>query len=133
MILPIGSRHRMNQISFLICLPTEIDEATVLHRGKVRRGTYAGELLANLHDAIFHRSLELTDDYMEYYSAEYATFTEYARKRFLLPSHVIEDLGMQFAKKRKIFFFHPSYSFLEDGDYGIKFLEKLLEPGRKKQ
>jgi hypothetical protein len=116
---------------YLLCLRGPVDEAAFLRRAKVKSGTYAGDLIANLHDRIFHRSLELKSDYAKYYNVEYATFAEYSRRRFLFPADVVNGLSLQFPRTRLIIYLHPGYSFLED-DYGREFLEKLLEPRRKK-
>ena len=131
MILPVVSRNSIGHVSFLICLRTSIDESTFLRKAEVKQGTYAGELLAKLHDAIFNRSLDMSRDYVEYYAIEYATFGEYAHKRFLLRPDVVRKITKQFGQKYRILHFHPGYSFLED-DYGLKFLTKLLEPRRSK-
>jgi hypothetical protein len=130
MILTLN-RDSFHQQRFLICLSGSIDEATFLRRGKVKPGTYAGDLLANLHDTIFHRSLELKRDYERYYAIEYPTFAKYVRKRFLFPWEVVSTASAQFSRSRHIFYFRPGYYFLHD-DYGQEFLEKLLEPRRTK-
>lgn len=130
MILLLG-RDSSYRNSYLICLGVSVDEATLLRRAKVKPGTYAGELLANLYDGIFRRSLELKREYAEYYAVEYATFAEYVRKRFLFAPEMVCKVSAQFSRSRQIIYFQPSYCFLEN-DYGREFLEKLLEPRRKK-
>jgi hypothetical protein len=118
-------RHR-----YLLCLAAPTEKAAFLRRAKVKPGTYAGDLIANLHDAIFYRSLELKADYKKYYAVEYDTFADYVRKRFLLPSDVVVSVCSQLSRSSQIIFFHPIYSFIEDS-YGRGFLERLLEPGRQ--
>ena len=125
MILSLG-RDSSSRRSFVICLGTSIDEATLLSRAKVIPGTYAGELVANLYDEIFHRSLELKRDYADYYALEYGTFDGYIRKRFLFPPELVSNISSQFSQSRQIIYFQPSQYFLEE-DYGLHFLEGLLE------
>jgi hypothetical protein len=117
--------------SYLLCLRAPVNEDTLLRRAKAKPGTYAGELLANLHDAIFRRSLELKRDYTEFYAPEYATFAEYVRKRFLFPPDTVLSVSAQFPHSRQIIHFHPGFCFIED-DYGREFLQRLLEPRRRK-
>lgn len=126
MIISLG-RDSSSRRSFVICLGTSIDEAALLSKAKVKPGTYAGELIANLFDEIFHRSLELKHDYANYYALEYGTFDEYVRKRFLFPSNLVGTISSQFFQSSQIIYFQPSQYFLED-DYGLDFLERLLEP-----
>lgn len=133
MILSFSSSERFGgHRTFLICLNSPIRESIVLRRAKVKPGTYSGDLLANLFDAIVRRSLELKSDYKKYYSLEYASISEYARKRLLIPLDVAISLEENFEGSWAIFYFHPNYRFLDD-DYGSSFLEKLFEPGRLKQ
>lgn len=125
MILSLG-RDSSSRRSFLICLGTSIDEAALLLKAKVKLGTYAGELITNLYDEIFHRSLELKRDYADYYALEYGTFDEYVRKRFLFSSELVSTISSQFSQSNQIIYFQPSQYFLED-DYGLDFLKRLLE------
>ena len=129
MILSLGQDSHFSY-PYVICLGTPIDKKTFLHRAKVKPGTYAGDLLAGVYDAIFHRSLELKRDYVEYYAVEYPTFSEYLRKRFRFTADTIRKISDQQSGSRQIIYFKPSYTFLED-DYGYEFLERLLEPTGK--
>lgn len=131
MITRITSHDILCREAFLICLDASVDEDTFLRRGKVRSGTYAGELLSKLHDAIFRQSLQLDRDYREYYSIEYPTFAEYMHKRFLLRGKPIEDVSAEFGLGKRIIYFCPRYCFISE-DYGVEFLSKLLEPGGPK-
>ena len=128
MILSL-SRDSSFRRSFVVCLGSHIDEATFLLKAKVKAGTYAGELIANLYDEIFHRSLELKRDYADYYALEYCSFDEYVRKRFLFSAELVGTISSQFSQSTQIFYFQPSYYFLED-DYGLDFLERLFEQRR---
>ena len=101
----------------------------MLAHAKVKPKTYAGELISDLYDEIFHRSLELKHDYSTYYAVEYATFDEYVRKRFLFEAEQVCTISDQFVQSDKIILFHPTQYFLEE-DYGPHFVEKLLEPAR---
>src|SRR5438876_913249 len=116
MIVSLG-RDSYRGETYLLCLPTPVDQPTFLRRAKVKPETYAGELMADLHEGIFGRSLELKRDYDEYYATEYATFPEYLRKRFLFDPEVVRNVGAEFSRSRQIIHFYPSYCFLED-DYG---------------
>lgn len=131
MIITLGRNPSSFDHSYIICLNGVVDEATLLRRAMVKPATYAGDLLMNLHDAIFRRSLELKREYAEYYAIEYATFTEFIRKRFLLSQEVVGKLSAEFACSSHVIYFNSCYCFLEE-DYGREFLEKLLEPRRKK-
>jgi hypothetical protein len=131
MIITVKSRDSTFRRSYLICLNSGIDETGLLRRAKVKAGTYAGDLVAKLHDGIFHRSLELKSDYQKYYEVEYDTFGEYARKRFLFPVEVVSTLNTQLSQFGLIIHYHPGPWFLED-EYGEDFLERLLHPRRSK-
>jgi len=131
MIFTIGRNPSSWDHSYIICLNGVVDEATLMRRAMVKPATYAGDLLMNLHDAIFRRSLELKREYAEYYAVEYATFAEFIRKRFLLTQEVVNKLNAEFTRCSHIIYFHSCYCFLEE-DYGRAFLEKLLEPRRSK-
>ena len=130
MILPFISGPFERQ-AYLICLRRPLDEVTFLRRARTKSGTYAGDLMARLYEGIFHRSLELRQDYAKYYSVEYTSFAEYLSKRFLFPEDVTLKLIPQYSRSAGIFYFNSGYSFLE-ADYGLGFLEKLLEPRRRK-
>lgn len=117
--------------SYLLCLRSGIEEGALLRRARVKVGTYAGDLIANLHDGIFRRSIELKSDYRKYYEVEYDTFAEYARKRFLFPLEVVSTLSAQFSQSGLLIHYRPGFWFLED-NYGQDFLERLLEPKRSK-
>jgi hypothetical protein len=117
--------------SYVLCLRSGIEKGVLLRRAKVKVGTYAGDLIANLHDGIFRRSIELKSDYRKYYEVEYDTFAAYARKRFLFPLEVVSTLSAQFSQSGLLIHYRPDFWFLED-NYGKDFLERLLEPKRSK-
>ena len=125
MILYLGRKPSWEH-RYFICLEHSVDEKTFLRRAKAKPGTYAGELVTNLYEAIFYRSVELKTDYTKYYALEYATFGEYLRKRLLVPIEIIDHVASEFSKSRQIIYFNPVYSFLDE-DYGREFLERLLE------
>jgi len=131
MILSLGRNSSSSDDPYIICLNGVVDEATLLRRAMVKPATYAGDLLLNLHEAIFYRSLELKREYAEYYAVEYATFAEFIRKRFLLRQELADKLNAEFPRCSHIIYFHSCYCFLEE-DYGREFLERLFEPRRKK-
>jgi hypothetical protein len=131
MIITIKDPDSDFRRSYVICLNYAIEERTMLTRAKVKSGSYAGDLVANLHSGIFHHSIELKRDYSKYYSVEYGTFAEYARRRFLFPPDVVNIISTQSSQTTQIIYFRPSYWFLED-NYGYDFLVRLLEPRRTK-
>jgi hypothetical protein len=98
----------------------------------VKPDSYAGELVANLHDSIFRQSLDLKRDYDEYYDVEYKTFGEYLKKRFLFLPEVVAKCSEQLHRSRMMIYFQPRVHFLEDFEYGCSFLGKFLE-GKGKQ
>lgn len=119
MIITVKRSDSNFRRSYLLCLNSAIDKAVFLRRAKVKAGTYAGDLLANLHDGIFHRSIELKSDYTKYYALEYRTFAEYARKRFLLPFDVVGTTTSQVSRVGLIIYFHPSYSLFYNKDNSL--------------
>ena len=131
MIISVKDSDSNFRRSYLLCLNSGIDETALLRRAKLKTGTYAGDLIANLHDGIFRRSIELKSDYRKYYDVEYDTFAEYARRRFLFPLEIVKTLSAQFSQASLIIHYHPSFWFLEDS-YGQDFLERLFEPRRRK-
>ena len=130
MILNLG-RDSSYRYSFLLCLGSDVDQNAFLERAKVKPNTYAGDLITGLHDAIFRCSLELKRDFNEYYSIEYSTFVAYLRKRLRLPPEIVKRVEADWPKSKKVIHFHPTYCFLED-DYGVEFLQRLLEPKETK-
>lgn len=130
MIFTIGRNRSFSNQPYIICLNGAVNETTLLRRAMVKPATYAGDLLLNLYDAIFCRSIELKREYATYYAVEYATFGEFVRKRFLLSHELAGKLNEEFARCSQIIYFHSCYCFLEE-DYGYEFLEKLFEPKRK--
>jgi hypothetical protein len=128
MIIPVYSQDLFCREAFVICLKVPVDEATFLRRGKVRRGSYAGDLLVRLYAAIFRQSLRLERDYRKYYSVEYATFSEYVDKRLSLSGERLDDIYSEFDLGHVIIYFCSPYCFLSE-NYGLEFLTKLLEHG----
>ena len=126
MIIILGDDSTV-RYSYLLCLHAPVDEAKSLRKAKVMHGSYAGDLVAATIDSVVRRSLDLKTDYMKYCAAEYASFAEYARKRFLFPPDVINALSSQFPRCAQIIHFYPTQCFIE-GEYGAEFLKKLLEP-----
>lgn len=130
MIIPVklDSFHS----SFIVCLDEMIEQNDFLERSRVVRDSYAGELLSALHDLLFHRSLELTADFVNYYQIEYDLFKDYLRKRLLIPRSVVEKLTPELERCRLMFLFAAPYYFLEE-DYGVDLLQRLLEPERQNE
>lgn len=129
MIIPFVSRDWHQSHSYVLCLPGSVTRETLLRRAKVKPDSYAGELVTNLHDSIFRQSLELKRDYGEYYDLEYETFGEYLKKRLLFPPEIVDNCSEQFQRSQLMIYFQPHLYFLEDFEYGNKFLGKLLERG----
>lgn len=130
MIIDLG-RDSSARYSFVICLEREVNRPDFMRNAKVKPGSYAWELFSGVYEGIFHRSLELKHDYSKYYSVEYATFSEYLRKRFRFGPEVISRVAEQFGSSSTIVYFEPAHCFLEE-DFGLNLLETLLEPWRKK-
>lgn len=126
MILQLGQDESSFRKQYLLCLEWLVDKDAMLRKAKTRPGSYAGELMAELHEEVFCYSLDLKHDYLTYYQVEYGSFFQYLRKRFLFDVDVANPAAAQFDFSAAIFLFQPSYYFLED-EYGIGFLEKLLE------
>ena len=91
MILSLG-QDSYYRYPYILCFNTLVDQKSFLHRAKAKPGTYADDLLSGLHDAIFHRSLELRRDYAEIVCTAYPTFSEYLRKRFRFTPKVIHEI-----------------------------------------
>lgn len=126
MILQLGQDESTFRKQYLLCLERLVDKDAMLRRTKTRPGSYAAELVAELHEEIFCYSLDLKHDYLTYYQVEYGSFFQYLRKRFLFTVDVANSVAAYLDSSTSIFLFEPSYYFLED-EYGIGFLEKLLE------
>lgn len=125
MILQLGKDDSTFRKQYLLCLDALVDKATMLRRAKVQFGSYAGDLIADLHEDIFCYSLDLKHDYLTYYEIEYDSFFQYARRRFLFDIDVAKTIAERFDASAAIFLLEPSHYFLED-EYGTGFLEKLL-------
>jgi hypothetical protein len=130
MIITLG-RDSWYRYTYILCVDTVPDKKTFLDRAKVRPGSYAGELINGVYDAIFVCALDLKRDFTEYYSIEYSDFAEYLRKRQRIRGDVVPKISRQYEKVATIIQFQPRYDFLED-DYGIEFLQKLIEPEKTK-
>jgi hypothetical protein len=126
MILSLPGDSSFQQ-KYVFCLRKRIDKETFLRRAKVKPGTYAGDLITNLYESIFERSVELKSDYKTYYAVEYKNFEVYLHKRLLLAQNITSMIVTQFENSIQIVYFHPSYYFLRE-EYGLNFLAKLLEP-----
>jgi len=126
MIIVVKQRESSFRKRYLLCLEALVDKATMMQKAKVKAGSYAGDLISNLHDEIFSYSLNLKHDYLSYYTDEYCEFFVYARKRFLFKKEVANALAEVFDKCAAILLFEPSYYFLED-EYGVDFLGRILE------
>lgn len=109
----------------LLCLDALVDKPTLIQRAKVKPGSYAGELISNLHDEIFCYSLDLKSDYSNYYEVEYGKFYHYARRRLMFDDDIAQKLVDHLEKSAVILLFEPPYYFLED-EYGFEFLGRLL-------
>ena len=93
MILVVNKSESSFSKRYLLCLETLVDKSTLMLRAKVKAGSYAGNLIANLHDEIFSYSLDLKHDYLSYYAVEYDEFFIYVRKRFLFNQEVARTLA----------------------------------------
>lgn len=113
--------------TYLVCLTAPVDLATFLRRAEVTPQSYAEELMTELHEQIFVRSLELKRDYSGYYTCEYPTFQDYLRKHVRFPPAAALEASDQSAAYGLMLQFHSSYCFLEE-DSGIELLRTLLEP-----
>lgn len=130
MIIRLGE-DRSFRHAYLLCGISAISKVEFLRRARVRAGTYAGELIDRLHDAIFQCSPDLAADYSKYYAIEYSTFAQYLRKRVRLPADIIRRVTRHCSKDQTVLHFHPGYSFLDE-EYGTEFLKRLLEPRHTK-
>lgn len=110
---------------YLLCLDALVDKSTFIQRAKVKPGSYAGDLIANLHDEIFFYSLDLKTDYSNYYEVEYGNFFHYARRRLLFDDDIAKKLVDYLERSAVILLFEPPYDFMDD-EYGFEFLGRLL-------
>ncbi len=108
----------------LAFLKSQPSRQQFLSRAKVRRNTYAAELLLNLFDEMFVYSKNLREEYLKYYKIEYPTFSEFADTFSNVPESVIPKLDGYFHRYELIIHFGiPGY--LEE-DSGAETLCRLL-------
>ncbi len=100
--------------------------ARMVNRAQARPGSYAHDLIVELHADIFVRSLDLKADYLTYFAVEYATFADYLRRRERLVPSDVAVLAAAFDRSAAIIRFEPWHAFLRE-EYGLKFLTTLLE------
>src|SRR6266513_5596712 len=115
--------------TFLVCLRGPVSRGAFLQRAKARAGTYAGDLICQLHQAIFEHSVELKSDYSTYFAREYDGFGSYLSRLFTFDYHIVEQLLAAYNTYRFIYRYQRTLYFLE-GAYGIDFLTKLIEPAK---
>lgn len=129
MIVPFKSGGRSLD-EYVICprVPVTVAELRdrMLQRAKVSEGSYAFQLIDDLHAAIFLRSLDLKADYEMYFIKEYESLDSYLRRRARIPSAVVATLTRAIGEYTGMYHFRPVYDFLGDS-YGLEFLTKLLE------
>lgn len=134
MIIQLNSQHSRDK--YVICprAPVTVAELRdrMLHRAKVIEGSYAYRLIDDLHSAIFVQSLDLKADYEAYFAREYASFSEFLRRRTRFPARVVTKLAKVFNVSSGMYHFRPYHAFLTE-TYGRKFLTRLLKdpPARK--
>lgn len=98
----------------------------MLQRAKVIEGSYAYRLIDDLHSAIFVESLDLKADYELYFSREYASVTEFLRRRTRFPTKAITKLTDAVDVSSGMYHFCPYHAFLTDSN-GVDFLAQLIE------
>jgi len=129
MIIPFKTSEH-GQDEYIICLRSPITVAELrermLQRAKVSQGSYAYQLIDNLHAQIFVRSLDLKADYEIYFAREYVSFSEYLRRRERLPLEIVARLAEAFDMSIGMYYYKPGYAFLTD-TYGLEFLTRLVE------
>jgi hypothetical protein len=131
MIIPLARESSTMEDRFLICLVSPLDVTTFVQRAKVVPGSYAGRLISDLYEGIFKYSLELKHDYETYFQVEYPTVHEYLQRRFMFPASIQKRVATRYTEFDSIIYFKSFYTFIE-GEYGTKFLRKLLEPRLRK-
>lgn len=129
MIIPFKTSE-YGQDEYIIGLRSPMTVAELrermLQRAKVSRGSYAYQLIDNLHAQIFVQSLDLKTDYEAYFAREYESFSEFLRRRERLPSEVVARLAEAFDISIGMYYYKPGYAFLTDS-YGLEFLTRLIE------
>jgi hypothetical protein len=129
MIIPINTdEHSWD--GYIICLRAPMTVAEIqermLQRAKASRGSYAYQLVDNLHAHIFVQSLDLKADYEAYFAREYETFSAYLCRREHFQMKVVTRLVAAFDMSIGMYYYEPRYTFLS-GSYGIEFLTRLIE------
>jgi hypothetical protein len=129
MIIPISSTIG-NLDEYIICLQagTTVAEmrGRMLRRAKVTSGSYAFNLIDDLHAAIFVRSLDLKADYKTYFALEYGEFSEYLIQRMRLQRGAVSVIAKEYVVSAGMYYFKPTYVFLCD-EYGVKFMRSLMD------
>ncbi|WP_129629291.1 hypothetical protein [Candidatus Oscillochloris fontis] len=129
MIIPFKTSEH-GQDEYIICLRSPMTVAELrermLQRAKVSQGSYAYQLIDNLHAQIFIRSLDLKADYAIYFAREYASFFDYLRRRERLPLEIVARLAEAFDMSIGMYYYKLGYAFLTD-TYGLEFLTRLVE------
>jgi hypothetical protein len=103
-------------------VPT-VDE--LASRAKVRKGSYAYELMGSIHWAL-RRSLNLKADYDTYFAVEYPTFAEYLVRRYRYQNDALKALGKLYKKFPVVLLYDPEITIL-GGTEAPKLLAKLLK------
>lgn len=129
MIIPLETQdYRLE--AFIVCprVPATVDELRerMLQRAKVTQGSYAYQLIEDLHSAIFLQALDLKADYEAYFAREYATFSEYIRRRTRIPSAAIDQVVAAVDTSSGVYYVKRSFDYLSD-THGLGLLSNLLE------
>lgn len=100
-------------------------KAEFLRHTLARPGTYAAELMGDLHDDIFVHSVELRREYQRYYAKEYTKFSDFTANFHYLPKGMQSKADLYFARYQVIIPY-SCYGWIYQDEDGLRLLAKVF-------
>ena len=111
--------------AYLLLLRQRPTKAAFVKRARVKRGTYAEELIGDIYDEIFRHCRELKREYQKYYTVEYPRFSAFAENFCWFPPDLLAHANYYYARYTHVIHYVTHQEFLTD-DEGIQLLARLL-------
>lgn len=96
-----------------------------LKHARARPGTYAAELMGDLHDEVFRHCVELRREYKQYYALEYPQFSDFTANFCYFPTKLQSKADIYFTRYQAIIPFYSRGWIYEDKE-GLSLLAKVF-------
>jgi len=100
---------------------------------KVKKGSYAGDLVDRIHRCLFVNTKDLVGEYEKYYKIEYSDFSMFLFWKYRIDLELAKDLGTSINKKTFVGYGRNTISMIADDTFK-RVLENILsELGEKNE